>query len=367
MTFDPCRRALLAGMAGTMALAGWTSALRAQVQSQPQPQFRIVSHDPRFDRLVAPGTALETIAEIPGMRGEGPLWRKDALWISDMLASRVIEVRLDGKTRTLAENAGGVPNRAIPTVQGPNGMANWHDGAVLLCRSGWRDIGILKRDGSIFAFIPDFNGKRFNSPNDIAVHRDGSVWFTDPPLSLPGHPLARSAYPNDPPRAVPYPLDQQIPFNGVYRWKAGKIEAIITDMIAPNGIAFSPDGRTVYVNNALPDMYARAYRVARDGSLSHGREIFRFPPGTPQDRGLPDGLKTDIHGNLWMSGPHGIYVIAPSGKLLGQILLPSRSTNLAFGDDGASLFIVSNPHVLRIRTRTKGNFTRLGNPSLGHQ
>ena len=345
------RRTFVAGLASYAAISVWPAKLGAQVPVG----FRIIASGEAFARLISTSAQLETIAEIAGLRGEGPVWRNGELWLSDLLASRIYAASLDGVTRIVAENAGGTPDRSVPTIQGPNGLANWRNGALLICRTGFRDIGIMARGGSLSSFVPDFHGKRFNSPNDIAVHRDGSVWFTDPPLGLPGHPLARPAWPNDPPRAVPYPLDQQIPFSGVYRFGDGAVTAAITDMSAPNGLAFSPDGRTLYVNNALPDMYVRAYRVARDGSLSHGREIFRFPAGTPQDRGLPDGLKVDARGNLWMCGPGGIHVIAPSGRLLGRIELPARATNLAFGDDGKSLFIISNPRILRLRTRVRGN------------
>jgi gluconolactonase len=316
--------------------------------------FQVIGIEPSFDRLIASDAKLETIVTFPQLRGEGPLWRKGKLWLSDLRTAQVIEVSLDGSRRVVLESAGGPMNADIPTLQGPNGQANWRNGAVLLCRSAARDIAILHRDGTVETFISNYEGKRFNSPNDVIVGQDGAIWFTDPPLALPGHPWARAADPDAPPSSLVRPMDKQLPFNGVFRFKDGKLTAAITDMPAPNGLALSPDGKVLYVNNTQPEMYVRAYAVGGDGTLTNPRELIRIPADSSFGTGVPDGLKVDSEGNLWMSGPGGIFVISPSGKLLGRIQLPSRSTNITFGDDYRSLFIVSNPNVYRIRTRVLG-------------
>lgn len=344
--------ALLAGCAAPQAPAPVQGApLFEPAALRP---FQIISMDPAFESLIAPDARLETITTIPQLRGEGLLWRAGKLQLSEMRTGQVIEVTLDGARRVLAENAGGLMSDDVPTLQGPNGQVNWQDGAVLLCRHGARDVAVMHRDGTIESFIANYQGKRFNSPNDIAIGKDGSVWFTDPPLALPGHPFARAADPNAPASSLIRPMDKQIPFNGVFRFKDGTLTAVVTDMSAPNGLAFSPDGKVLYINNIQPEMYVRAYAVADDGTLAGERELIRIPADNPYGAGVPDGLKVDAEGNLWMTGPGGILVISPSGKLLGRIQLPSRATNLTFGDDFRSLFIVSNPHVYRIRTRVSG-------------
>jgi gluconolactonase len=346
-----------------IAILGFMAPLAQATPGSEQPApnalpplrpFQIFSIDPSFNRLVSPNVKLETITTFPQLRGEGLLWRNGKLQLSELRTGQVIEVTLDGNRRVLAENAGGSMSKDIPTLQGPNGQVNWRDGAVLLCRNAARDIAVMRSDGTIESFISDYEGKRFNSPNDITVGKDGSVWFTDPPLALPGHPWARAADPNAPPSSLIRPMDKQIPFNGVFRFKDGKLTAVVTNMTAPNGLAFSPDGKTLYVNNAQPEMFVRAYAVASDGTLSDGRDLFRIPTEHSYGAGVLDGLKVDRKGNLWMTGPGGIWVLSPHGKLLGRIQLPSRATNLTFGDDYRSLFIVSNPHVYRIRTRVLG-------------
>ncbi len=316
--------------------------------------FQIISMDPAFERLIAPDAQLETIVTFASLRGEGPIWRDGQLRILDMRQAQVIEVALDGTHRVVLENAGGRMSPDVPTLQGANGQANWRDGAVLLCRAGLRDIGVMYRDGRTDTFIPDYEGQRFNSPNDIVVASDGSIWFTDPPLSLPGHPRARPADPTTPPASMIRPMDKQIPFNGVFRFKDGKLTAAITDLPTPNGLAFSPDGKVLYVSNTEPEMFVRAYAIDENGTLSDERDLIRIPADNPYGTGLPDGLKVDSEGNVWTTGPGGLLVLSPGGKLLGRIQLPSRSTNIAFGDDYKSLFIVSNPNVYRLRTRVQG-------------
>jgi gluconolactonase len=342
---------LLLGEAAAAQASGATAAPGAPPALRP---FQIISLDPAFDRLIAPDIPLETIVKFPSLRGEGPIWRNGQLRILDMRQAQVIEVALDGTHRVVLENAGGRMSADVPTLQGANGQANWRDGAVLLCRAGLRDIGVMYRNGKTGTFIPDFEGRRFNSPNDIVVGKDGSVWFTDPPLSLPGHPRARPADPATPPASMIRPMDKQIPFNGVFRFKDGKLTAAITDMPTPNGLAFSPDGKVLYVSNTEPDMFVRAYAVGEDGTLSDERELIRIPADNPYGTGLPDGLKVDSEGNVWTTGPGGLLIISPSGKMLGRIQLPSRSTNIAFGDDYKSLFIISNPNIYRLRTRVSG-------------
>ena len=323
--------------------AGPTPQRVQQPAGQPRP-FQIFPLDPAFNRLVAPGTQLETIATITGAKGEGPLWRKGRLQFSDQKGGAIYEVNLDGTYRVLLEMAGGPMDPNAGVDQGPNGQAPWKLGSVVFTRNGHRDIARMDRNGEVTSLVAAWEGKRFNSPNDLVVGRDGTIWFSDPPYGLPGI--------NRPPGSGP-PPDRQIPFSGVFRFKDGKVTPVITDMDRPNGIGLSPDGRTLYVSNTRP-FYMRAYAIGRDGTLSNMREVIRIPEDHPYGRGAFDGLKIDSRGNIWTTGPGGLWILAPDGKPLGRIQLPAFASNLAFGDDYKSLFLTSGPDIYRIRTRVKG-------------
>jgi gluconolactonase len=338
-----------AGLLSLLALAGGAVAQPHQPApaSTPAPArpFEVIRLDPGFDRLIAPDTKLETIAVIRGFSGEGPLWRNGRLLVSDQKNGPIYEVSLDGTFRVLLDKASGRIDPTSRVNQGPTSLAIWKSGEILIARQAARDIGVLSRDGTARSMVPSLDGKRFNSPNDITVGRDGSIWFTDPPFGLPGFDRTPGA---------PPPPDKDIPFNGVFRWKDGKVEAVITDMTMPNGIGLSPDGKTLYVANSIPQMYIRAYDVRRDGALSNQRDFARFAANSPMGRGVPDGLKVDARGNVWTTGPGGIIVLAPDGRMLGRIQTPAMTSNIAFGEDGRSLFLTSGANIYRIRTLTRG-------------
>jgi gluconolactonase len=164
------------------------------------------------------------------------------------------------------------------------------------------------------------------------------LWFTDPPFGL------FNGMDKDPARALP--------FNGVFRYANGKLTAPIRDMTLPNGIGFSPDGSTLYVSNYGPDMYVRAYTVGKEGALSNPRILIRYPAGSGPEG--PDGLKVDRAGNIWTSGPGGIRIVTPKGKVLGQIKLPEAAANLAFAEDGHVVYITASSSIYRLRTRVAG-------------
>jgi gluconolactonase len=168
---------------------------------------------------------------------------------------------------------------------------------------------------------------------------DGTLWFTDPTFS------------------VPQGVQRDLPYAAVFRFRNGTLSPVITDMNLPNGIALSPDGRILYVNNSRPEMFVRAYDVARDGTLSNPRELVRFP-ANPDLRGVPDGMKVDSKGNIWTTGPGGITILSPAGVALGRIQLPVNSTNIAFGDDFYSVFFTSGSTIYRIRSLVKGQIPK---------
>lgn len=315
--------------------------------------FQVISLDPAFDRLVPPGTQLDTVALLPAVVTEGPMWRRGELWVSDQVGG-AFAVSPKGTWRIAVAKDAWPINLQNRWPQGPNGQAPWKDGGVLIARQGLRDIGLLAKDGKWSSFVATWEGKTLNSPNDLTVARDGALWFSDPPFAVPGF-LS--------PRPDGQPMDKPIPFNGVFRVKDEKATAMITDMEIPNGLALSPNGRTLYVSGSgqrpaggPPPRQLRAYDVGRDGALSNMRILAEYPANTPFGAGSPDGVKVDVQGHIWMIGPGGLLVMNPDGRLLGRLQLPIVGTNLTFGDaDYKGLYISTFGNALyHIRTGVKG-------------
>ena len=182
-------------------------------------------------------------------------------------------------------------------------------------------------------YLDKFEGKRFNSPNDLVFRSDGALYFTDPPYGL----LKQDEDPA-----------KELKFNGVFRYAGGKIQAAIQDLTRPNGIAFSPDQNTLYVANSdEKHKFWIRYDVEPDGNVSNGRVLADVT--TEKEDGLPDGMKVDSVGNLYGSGPGGIWVFSPQGKHLGTIKPPETPANCAWGDDGKTLYITARTSVFRIK------------------
>jgi gluconolactonase len=292
--------------------------------------MEIVRLDPGLDALIAPGTVITRVAT--GFTfTEGPMWREGRLWFSDLGGDRMMAVTPDGQTQTLIEQAGGYPRPWPIGNLGSNAMVPDKDGTVLMVRQGARTIVRVDRGLQVHPFLSTYEGKRLNSPNDLVFARDGALWFTDPPFGLP-------KMDKDP--------DKQLPFNAVFRYAGGKLTPAITDFTLPNGIGFSPDGRTLYVSNYGPQMYVKAFDVGPDGALGPGRMLIEYPH--PAGRGGPDGLKIDMQGNIWTTGPGGIRIVTPQGKVLGQIRLPEVAANLAFGEGGRSVYITASTSVYHL-------------------
>jgi gluconolactonase len=299
--------------------------------------MRIVRLDPALDAVIAPGTHIERVAT--GFRfTEGPMWREGRLWFSDLADDKVLAVAPDGKVEVLIAHAGGLPDMKPGSYLGSNAMVTDQDGSVLLVQQGGRQIVRLDRQLKPTRYLATYQGKRLNSPNDLVFARDGSLWFTDPPFGLSGMD-------KDPAK--------ELPFNGVYRYANGKLKAVITDLTLPNGIGFSPDGNTLYVANYGPARYVRAYDVASDGSVSNGRTLIEYGP-TETGPGGPDGLKVDSAGNIWTTGPGGLRIITPRGKVLGQIVLPEVAANIGFADGGRYAYITASTSIYRLAVATPG-------------
>lgn len=292
--------------------------------------------DPALDKLIAPGTKIDKVAS-GFVFTEGPMWRAGRLWFSDLVGNKMYAVSPDGKVELLIDNAGGLKNVPPSGYKGSNAMVTAKDGTVLMCQHGLRRIARLDDKLNQSVFLDKWEGKRFNSPNDLVYAPDGSLWFTDPPYGL-------DKQDNDPAK--------ETPFNGVYRYANGKLTVAIKDLNRPNGIGFSPDGKTLYVANSGPKMYMNRYDVKSDGTVGAPSVVISYPDQPNNE--VPDGLKIDAAGNIWATGPGGIRIITPQGKVLGQIKLPEVAANLAWADGGHTLYITGSTSIYRLRVASPG-------------
>ena len=294
--------------------------------------------DPAFDSLVPAGAQIEKLAA--GFTfTEGPLWRpQGVLWFSDVIGNVVRQWSPDGTVIEILR-PGGYDGNSLPAggFNGPNGMTADRDGAVVLCQHGNRRIVRITRDGKVSTVVDRYQGKRLNSPNDLVFHADGSLFFTDPPYGLPRQD-------EDP--------TKELPFNGVYRFADGKPQLIIEDLHRPNGLAFSPDYKILYVaNSERPKMWMR-YDVAADGTVRNGR-VFADVDRS-QEAGVPDGMKIDALGNMYAAGPGGVWIYSPAGTHLGTIKTPETPANCAWGDDRKSLYITAVTGLYRVKLAVPG-------------
>jgi gluconolactonase len=299
----------------------------------------IIRIDPAFDALVPRDAQIEKVAG-GFIFTEGPIWRPSGvLWFSDVVGNVVRQWSPDGTVKELLR-PGGYDGNSLPAggFIGPNGMTAAPNGDVLLCQHGNRRIVRVTNDLRVTTFVDKFDGKRLNAPNDLVFRTDGTLFFTDPPYGLPKQ--------DDDPQ-------KEIPFNGVYKMKDGKVDAIIKDLTRPNGICFSPDEKTLYVSNSDPArrIWMR-YDIDASGNVSNGR-IF-FDTTNHADGGLPDGMKVDVRGNMWATGPSAVFVFSPEGTHLGTIKPPEDPANCGWGDDGLTLYITAETGLYRIKTSVMG-------------
>ena len=327
------------------ALVGGTySALCAPVTvMKPAAGAKIARLDPVINSLIAPNAAIEKAAT-GFVFVEGPMWRQGAVWFSDLRGNKMYKMTPDGKVTMQIDHSGGLASFPAGANGGSNAMVNDKDGSVLMEQHGARRIVRLDNALHITPFLEKYEGKRFNSPNDMTFAPDGALWFTDPPYGFydPAHPNADI---DKDPR-------KEIKFNGVYRYKDGKLTAVITDLTRPNGIDFTADGKTLYVSNTENTPMIHRYDVAADGSVSNHKIFADLTKATGD--GVPDGLRVDSKGDLWATGPGGIRIFSPAGKVLGQIQLPEVAANLTWGDDGKTLYIMGSTSVYRLKVLVTG-------------
>jgi gluconolactonase len=299
-------------------------------------QTGIQRMDPALDKVIAPGTKIEKVAT-GFIFVEGPMWRDGKLWFSDVRGDKVRTYDpKTGKVTVILNDSGGMKNAPPDGNFGSNAMVTDKDGSILVTRMAIGTIERMDDKGNLKPFLSRYENKRLNSPNDLVFAKDGALWFTDPPFGL----AKMDADPK-----------KQLKFNAVFRYAGGKLTPVITDLKTPNGIGFSPDGKTLYVSNSMPQMAVYAYDVGAGGKVSNRRTFISYP-GTAPD--VPDGLKVDSAGNVWTSGPGGVRIISPQGKVLGQIKIPEIVANIAFAEDGRTVYLTGSTSLYRLHSKIAG-------------
>jgi gluconolactonase len=343
-------------LTSTLALASCASAPPppSSSQSPPSSTFPVIGSierlDPALDALVAPDAKVEKLAEGFGW-SEGPVWTPEgggALLFSDV-PKNVVHRWKEGEGLSDYLRPGGYTGAVARGGNlGPNGLTYDGAGHLLVCQHGDRRIARVEADRSFATVSGRFEGRRLNSPNDLVVRSNGDLYFTDPPYGFKGEDESKTG-----PREIPY--------SGVYRRTAdGVVKLLTKELTFPNGIAFSPDEKTLYVSNSDPERAIwMAYDVTADGGIANGR-VFHDSTADLKagKKGNPDGIKVDQHGNLFATGPGGVLVFTPAGKLLGTIVTGEPVANVAFGSargaaDGSVLYMTSKDKLCRVQTKTK--------------
>ncbi len=310
----------------------------------------VIRYDKSLDNLLSQDAQIEVLTS--GFAwAEGPVWVPDEkklgggyVLFSDIPNNRVVQwVEGEGGSTWLQPSGytGATPYGGEP---GCNGLLLDSQGQLISCEHGDRRLSVMTKNGGKRTIVDNYQGKRLNSPNDACFGPGGeTIYFTDPPYGLPKR--------FDDPR-------RELDYCGVYRVdKEGEAELLTTEMTRPNGIAFSPDYKTLYVAQSDPKAAIwKSFPVKEDGTLGEGK-IFHdatqaFKDGLP---GLPDGLKVDKQGNIWATGPGGVYVFSPEGKVLGRISTGEKTANCGWGGkDGSVLYITADMYLCRIQTLTSG-------------
>ena len=311
--------------------------------------------DPAANQLVPVTAKLERVATGFDKWTEGPVWTHEGSLLFAEIPANNIDIWSPNKGEHVFMHPSGYMGSAPygGPEPGSNGMTLDQDGRVTVAgharRNVWR-LETLDPHGTITVLADSYQGKKLNSPNDLVYRSDGSLYFTDPPYGLP------TQGDNDPLK--------ELKFNGVFRipnarqHKAGappendKLQLIIKDLPRPNGIAFSPDGKALYVSDSGKRVWM-SYRVHPDGSVSDGKVLIEA--GNDKAPGGPDGIRVDRQGNIYGAGPGGVWIISPAGKHLATIKVPEVVGNVAWGDaDGKSLYITASTSIYRIKLSVAG-------------
>jgi len=306
-----------------VAYVSFNMSARLEAQSRPQRQFELKAESPEFWKLIDRRTTPQKLAGGFGFT-EGPVWDpRGFVFVSDEETNKIFRVLPDGRREVVFETGD------------PDGSTLDRNHKLITTASVLRALVEVQPDGSYQVLADKYEGKRFNSPNDVVLGPDGALYFTDPTLDLVKGEK------------------QEIPFQGVYRLGADRSVRLLTkELVQPNGLAFSPDGKRLYIDDS-ETREIHVYDVASNGELSNGR-LFGKEEGPPKS-GVPDGMKVDLKGNIFVTGPLGIWVWDANGNHLGTIVMPEQPANLAWGDaDFGTLYITATTSVYTLKAKTQG-------------
>jgi gluconolactonase len=335
-------------------------ALTGLAHAQEQHAAAVQRLDPALDALIAPDAKLELVKTGFGFT-EGALWvpRGDSgyLLFSDIPANVIymwnplddeVSVYLDrsgytgrdiwrvGFMQTNGKDKSDPKFEEFPMI-GSNGLALDREGRLIVATWAGRSIDRIEWDGKRTVLADRYDGKRFGGTNDVVVKKDGAIYFTDGFGGL--------RHTTSDPR-------KELDANGVYMLKGGKVSLVIKDIPNTNGLAFSPDEKILYANGSR-DRYVKRYDVLPDDALSNGQMLIDM--NKDPERGITDGLRVDINGNLWETGPGGVWIITPDGKHIGTIPTPELAANVEFGDaDRKTLYIAARTSIYKIRVKVPG-------------
>jgi gluconolactonase len=344
-------KSLIAALAGVLA--------SSVAMAQPAAAQAVQKLDPALDALVSSDAKVELVKGGFGFT-EGPVWvqkgREGYLLFTDIPGNVVWKLTPDGKASVYLSNVGyngpepwrwgGIQNNGFDksdpkfeefAMLGADGLAVDRQNRLILATFAGRSLMRVEANGKRTVLADSYEGKRFGGPNDVVVKRDGAIYFTD----TYGAFRQREKDPR-----------RELLFNGVYRWKDGKLSLLVNDMPAVNGLAFSPDEKYLYVNGSR-DNYVNRYDVRPDGTLANGMLFADMRKET--ERGITDGMRVDTKGNVYETAPGGVWIISPEGKHLGTIRAPEQSTNIGFGDaDRKTLYIAARTGIYKVRVNVPG-------------
>jgi gluconolactonase len=308
---------------------------------------KVYTIDESLNNIIAPATKVEKIADGFSFT-EGPVWHPDGyLLFSDPNTNTIYRYNPGTHNVTVFMSHSGYTGADIGEYgqPGSNGLAIDKEGRLIIDQHGNRRVVRIEKKGPVTVLADNINGKRFNSPNDVVLKSDGTVYFTDPPYGLP-------AFFSD--------KRKELDYSGVFMIKKGKAQLVAKDLGGPNGIAFSPDEKFLYVTNwDIRDIHHTKtlwrYEVQPDGTLKNGKIFYDF--SFTEDEEALDGIKVDKQGNLFVSAPGGIWILNADARLLGKIIAPERPANMAWGDDGKTLYMTAHSGLYKIRVITGGKFS----------
>jgi gluconolactonase len=319
---------------------------------------QIVRIDPRLDKLIPKDARIDVLAS-GFMWTEGPVWVKDRgdgkgsyLLFSDVPQNTIFKWTEKEGVLPFLKPSGYTGLGTYGDEPGSNGLTLDAAGQLIACEHGDRRVTAMPLSGlgGKRTLADNYQGKRFNSPNDVVVHKNGSYYFTDPPYGLPQKEKDPSRETKD------FGVYRIAPVAASGNSQMGQVTLLTNELTRPNGIAFSPDQKTLYVAQSDPDRpMIMAYPVLADGSIGKGRVVFGADGLKKQGlAGGFDGMKVDLDGNLWATGPGGVLVLSPAGDFLGHINIGGATANCAWGDDGSTLYITADMYLCRVKTTARG-------------